>query len=182
MTYLGPSRMFRGKYTLPVWLRKSAPLYRQLIEQHGREKVDAVYTFFFKFVSNMKWGQWMVLDKVCPKVEDRQLFYWVMEMIYQSDLCSQMRFEYRDIPDKPELREVRIVVVAPPDELKKKWEPFLGKDRYLYIDWYHRLCRDPDCDPDFKPEWLMLDAPASEWGDGGNEQDDDGGVPPPPED
>lgn len=172
MTYLGPSRMFRGKYTLPVWLSKSAPLYRQLIEQHGREKVDAVYAFFFKFVQRMKWGQWMVLDKVCPDLEKRQLFYWVMEMIYQSDLLSKFRFEYHHIHDKQELREVRIVLVAPTDEQKKKWQPMLGQNTYLFIDWYRRLCRDPKCDPDINPEWLMLDAPASEWGNDGDEQDD----------
>lgn len=157
--------MFRGKYILPVWLRKTAPIYRKLIEQFGREKVDAVYAFFFKFVSNMKWGQWMVLDKVCPDLEKRQLFYWVMELIYQSDLLSQFRFEYHPIPDKPDLREVRIVIVAPPDELQKKWEPFLGKDRYLYIDWYGRFRCDPSCNPDINPEWLLLDAPVPEWGD-----------------
>lgn len=157
--------MFRGKYTLPVWLRMSAPLFRRLIEQHGREKVDAVYAFFFKFVQNMQWGQWMVLDKVCPDEEKRQLFYWVMELIYQSDLLSQFRFEYHPIPDKPELREVRIVMVAPPERIQQKWAPMLGTNRYLFIDWYGRLCQDPMSHPDIDPAWLMLEVPASEWGD-----------------
>lgn len=165
MNYLGPSRMFRGKYTLPVWLRRTAPLYRQLVEQFGREQISKVYDYFFAFVSRMQWGQWMVLDKVCPDLDKRQLFYWVIELIYQSDLLSQFRFEFHPIPGNDERQEVRIVVVPPPDRLKEQWAPFLGSDsRYIYIDWYNRLLRDPRSNPDVNPAWLMLDATAK-WGD-----------------
>lgn len=173
MLTLGTDNMFRGKY-LPGFFEQYAPLYRWLVQEHGQEKVWQVYDYFFGFVSKLQWGQWMVLDKVCPKVEMRQLFYWVMECIYQSDLCSQMRWEWAAPSGKPSgtvADELRIVVVEPPAELMKKWEPFLGQRRYLYIDWFGRLRRDPGCNADIKPEWLMLEV-QSEWGSVGEQQND----------
>lgn len=170
--------MLRGKY-LPGFFEQYAPLYRWLVQEHGQEKVWQVYDYFFGFVSKLQWGQWMVLEKVCPKVEMRQLFYWVMECIYQSDLCSQMRWEWADAPrekasetgaGEPK-QELRLVVVPPTPEQMKRWEPFLGQRRYLYIDWFGRLRRDPGCNADVKPEWLMLEE-QSEWGSGGDVQDD----------
>lgn len=175
--YLSIGTMFAGK-NLPLFLEETAPMFRSLVELHGREKVDKVYRYFFDFVSRMKWGQWMVLTKVCPDHDDRQLFYWVMELIYQSDLCSQMRWKWAPVGDKDELR---ILVVPPTPEQIKRWAPFIGQDCYLYIDWYGRLLRDPNCHPDIKPEWLMLEA-RSQWGSGTGQPDDVGEVMPPPED
>lgn len=167
MRYLGPENMFRGK-CLPLFFEEYAALYRYFIEEYGSAKVYQVYDYFFGFVSKLQWGQWMVLEKVCPKVEMRQLFYWVMECIYQSDLCSQMRFEIRGT-------ETCLVVVAPTESQQKRWQPFLGKYRYLYIDWFGRLRRYPGCNADIKPEWLMLEE-QSEWGSGSEQQDN--GNPP----
>lgn len=167
MRTLGPDNMFRGKY-LPGFFEQYATLYRWLVQEHGQEKVWQVYDYFFGFVSKLQWGQWMVLEKVCPKVEMRQLFYWVMECIYQSDLCSQMRWKWEPVGDKDELR---IVVVSPTPEQLKKWRPFVGQNRYLYIDWFGRLRRDPGCNADIKPEWLMLEE-QSEWGSGSDVPDD----------
>ena len=175
----GIDMMFRGK-CLPEFLERTAPMFRSLVQEHGRAKVDAVYRYFFNFVSRMKWGQWMVLTKVCPDHNARHLFYWVMELIYQSDLCSQMRWEWA--PAGPGKEELRLVVVPPTPEQAQQCAPFLGNEHYLYIDWYGRLLNDPNCHPDIKPEWLMLEA-QNKWGNNNEQQDDDSdAMPPPPED
>lgn len=165
---MSPENMFRGKH-LPSFLEQQAPLYRQLVEQHGLEKVVKVYDYFFAFMSRMIWGQWMVLDKVCPDVQMRQLFYWVVECIYQSDLISQFCFEYHDLPSDPSRREVRIVCVEPTADQLKRWRPFLPmmstdqfSRRYSLIDWYGRLRQDPKSLPDVDPSWLMLEGGSDE--------------------
>lgn len=172
MYSLGIDTMFRGKF-LPSFIEQSAPLYRRLIEQHGVEKVYKVYDYFFAFVSRMKWGQWMVLTRVCPDRDARQLFYWVMECIYQSDLCSQMRWEWakiepsKKVSDGPQ-EELRLVIVEPTPEQKQRLGLFMGDNCYLYIDWFGRLRTDPNCHPDINPEWLMLDG-KNTWGDNGED-------------
>lgn len=170
---MGPQSMFRGKY-LPDFFQQNAPLYSRLVERHGKEKVYKVYDYFFDFMSRMCWGQWMVVDRVCPDVSMRQLFYWVVECIYQSDLFSQFRFVWRPAQqnENSSLNEVLCIeCVAPTQEQMQRWQWFLPKaddgtllQRYSLIDWFGRLRQDPKCDPDIDPSWLMLEA-TSEWGD-----------------
>lgn len=162
--------MFRGKY-LPSFLQHTAPLYASLVSQYGTEKVYRVYDYFFAFMNRMQWGQWMVVDKVCPDVAMRQLFFWCVECIYQSDFFSQFCFEYHPLPHDKSCREVRIVCVEPTSEQIQRWQWFLPHDdngnllrRYSLIDWFSRLRSDPSCNPDIDPAWLLLEA-RSAWGD-----------------
>lgn len=161
--------MFRGKY-LPSFFERFAPAYKRIIEQHGIEKVYKVYDYFFAFMSRMQWGQWMVVDKVCPDVSMRQLFYWVVECIYESDLISQFRFAWKE--DTPNASLV-IECVAPTAEQMKRWQYVLpsvtapdGKvqflRRYSLIDWFSRLRQDPKCMPEVNPAWLLLDSGQSD--------------------
>lgn len=164
MRELCPTNMFRGKM-LPDFLRDYAELYAALKEWHGLEQVKKVYDYFYSFVNRMGYGQWMVLQKVCPQVDGyeqtrrkRLLFYWVMELLYQGDLFLQLRWEFVPLPDKPDEQECRIVRVAPSEDMVKTF----GKP--TIIDWYNRLLDNPEYDPDIDPAWLGLERSASQWG------------------
>lgn len=148
MKYPNERNMFRGK-NLPQFFKEYQEYYALLVTKHGLEKIQKVYAWLFKFLSAMQWGQWMVLDKMCPDIDNRGLFFWCFECIYESDLFSQ--YEFRTVDD-----ETRIYVVEPTDEQKEKWKDFLGDRRYRLIDWYERLQQNPKSNPDIRPEWLML--------------------------
>lgn len=148
MNYPNEKNMFRGK-NLAQFFREYQEYYALLVAKHGRDKVLKVYTWLFKFVSSLQWSQWVVLDKVCPDPENRGLFYWCFECIYESDLLSQYEF-------RAENGEKRIYVVEPTAEQQERWKDFLHGRRYMLIDWYTRLLAEPRCNPDIRPEWLML--------------------------
>ena len=157
--------MFRGKY-LPGFLERYAPLYRELVEQHGLEKVVRVYDYFFAFMSRMTWGQWMVVEKVCPDVGMRQLLFWVVECVYESDLVSQFRFAW-----KPSGKDSTLVIecVAPDADEIQRWQWWLPRNadgtltqRYSLIDWYGRLRQDPKALPEVDPAWLLLSSGTEE--------------------
>ena len=148
MDYPNEDNMFRGK-NLPQFLRQYREYYALLVGKHGRDKVLKVYTWLFKFLSSLHWGQWMVLDKVCPDLANRGLFYWCFECIYESDLLSQ--YEFRRVDG-----EERIYVVEPSEEQRERLKDFLPDGQYRLIDWYGRLLSDPRSNPDIRPEWLML--------------------------
>ena len=157
--------MFRGKM-LPDFLRDYAELYAALKEWHGIEQVKKVYDYFYAFVNRMGYGQWMVLQKVCPRLEDyeqnrrkRLLFYWVLELLYQGDMFLNLRWEFVPMPDKPDEQEVRIVRDAPSEAVMQT----IGKPSI--VDWYHRLLDNPDSNPDIDPAWLGLTV-SSPWGGG----------------
>ena len=158
-TPLTERQMFRGK-NLPGFLEARQYEFAFLLDTYGREKFDKVYGYFFRKLASMQWGQWIVVEKACPKEEDRHLFRFVVELIYQSDILSRFRFEWLE-------GETRIHIDPPSEEQQKKWGVFLGNRRYLLIDWYGRLRRDPGCNADINPEWLGLEAPqvTSPWGE-----------------
>lgn len=141
--------MFRGK-CLPQFFQEYQEYYALLVGKHGRDKVHKVYAWLFKFLSSLQWGQWMVLDKICPDIDNRGLFFWCFECIYESDLLSQ--FEFRSVDG-----EARIYVLEPTDEQKERWKALLSARSYSLIDWYSRLIENPRSNPDIRPEWLMLD-------------------------
>lgn len=152
---IGEGYMFHGK-NMPLFLRRYEGLYREMVEIHGIEKVRKTYYYFFNLCQKMQWGQWFVLNKMCSKPHDRLLLFWVMEMIYQSDLLSDFRFEHHPTDDKA-VDEVRIVVVAPSEERLKRQSVFFVGRHYVLNDWYGRLLYDPKSNPDVRPEWLMLE-------------------------
>lgn len=165
---LGPDTMFRGKNLL-LFLEQQAPLFRRLVEQYGIEKVNKVYDYFFAFTARLKWGQWMVLSKVCPDRGQRMLFFWAMEMIYQSDLLSQFRFDYVSLDRSRQ--EVRLLIVPPVESVRQQWIDLglVANDHYKLYDWYgnYRLNQDIN-PPGIDPVWLMLQPKSrgSEWGIG----------------
>lgn len=146
---LEPDTLFRGKYLLPYWLEQFQCETLALIELHGQEKVRKVYDWVFKYMQSMRWGQWLVVEKIAPDASARRLLYWCMELIYQSDLISQFRVEKSD-------GETRVVSVEPDPERREKFAIFMGEDRYLLADWYRRLRDNPQCDSEIRPEWLGL--------------------------
>lgn len=172
---IGMDNMFDGKYyPWTEYFRLYAPLYEHLVLLHGREKIDAVYDFFFKFIKTLHWGQYLSLTKVCPDQSNRVLFFWVMETIYQSDPFSDFRFE-RHPTDNPAIDEIRIVIVEPSDLTIKKIRRNFGegyyidvnKRMYLYNDLYGYLrVASPECCPHFDFRWILRDNAAdNEWGD-----------------
>lgn len=171
--YPSPRTMFRGRH-LPTFFERTAPVYRELVERHGVEKVCKVYDYFFSFMSNMRWGQYMVVGKVCPDVSMRKLFYWVVECIYQSDLISMFRFVWKppftSDASAATVHSLCIECVEPTTDQTQHWQWFLPHDAdgnlrrtYSLIDWFGRLRRDPKSLPEVDPEWLMLEA-TSDWG------------------
>lgn len=148
MTYPNEKNMFRGK-NLPQFIRDNREYYAVLMRLHGREKIAKVYGWLFRFLSSLQWGQWIVLDKVCPDLANRGLFYWCFEFIYESDLLSQ--YEFRTVDG-----ETRIYVVEPTEEQQRRFADFYSGRRYRLIDWYSRLLADPRSNPDVRAEWLML--------------------------
>lgn len=146
---LEPNTLFRGKFLLSTWLEEYQCETLALIREHGAEKVWKVYDWVFRYMQSMRWGQWLVVEKIAPDAKARRLLYWCMEVIYQSDLISKFRVEHTE-------GETRVVSVEPDPDRKKKHAIFMGADRYLLIDWCGRLRQDPKCDPDINPEWLGL--------------------------
>lgn len=143
---LEPCTMFRGKQLLECWLKRYECETRDMLRIHGREKLEKVYYWVFRYVSGMTWGQWMVVDKIAPEGQQRRLFYWCMELIYQGDLLSQFRFERVG-------KELRIVVVEPTKEQQESPMSVLyGNRRYLLIDWYDRIKNHSEMYPDIDPE------------------------------
>ena len=151
---LDKSTMFRGK-SLPGFLQRYQMLYEAIVAEDGIDKVLRVYDYTFKLLSGMQWGQYMRLSRVCPDLAKRQLFFWCIEMIYQSDLISQMKFAVRDGEDV-------IEIVPPSQDSQQRLSICFGDKRYLYIDWYRRLLADPKCNDEVRPEWLMLDSVADQ--------------------
>ena len=149
MRYPNETNMFRGK-CLPQFFQEYQEYYALLVGKHGRDKVYKVYVWLFKFLSSLQWGQWMVLDKICPDIYNRGLFFWCFECIYESDLLSQFSFRTVD-------GETRIYVLEPTEEQRKELPFMFGERKYRLIDWYSRLLEDPLSNPDIRPEWLMLD-------------------------
>ena len=166
-TPLTERQMFRGK-NLPGFLEARQHEFAFLLDTYGREKFDKVYGYFFRKLASMQWGQWIVVEKACPREEDRHLFRFVVELIYQSDILSRFRLERLE-------GETRIHIDAPSEEQQKKWSIFLGDHRYILIDWYGRLCKDPGCNSDIDPEWICLEAvqEASQWGEPVMQESDD---------
>lgn len=149
------SMMFRGKY-LPGFFEQYAPLYADLVRQHGVEKVYSVYDYFFTYLSNMHWGQYFVWKKMCPNSDYTQLVMWVLECIYESDLFSQFAFRWAKVDGVPD-EELRVYCVEPTKHQKQLWQYFLRTDaRYSLIDWFGRLRQDPKALPEIKSEWLLL--------------------------
>lgn len=145
--------MFRGK-NLPQFFREYQEYYALLLRKHGQDKVVKVYLWLFRFLSGMQWGQWMVLEKVCPDPANRGLFYWCFECIYESDLLSQ--YEFRTERTEDGASETRIYVVEPDADRQERLKDFFSGRRYRLIDWYTRLLADPRSNPDVRSEWLML--------------------------
>jgi len=129
---LEPDTMFRGKQILEYWLERYQCETMAMLDIHGREKFEKVYYWLLRYLSGMKWGQWMVVNKIAPDPQARRLFYYCFELIYQSDLLSQFCFEKHD-------DELRICMVEPTEEEKKKKGVFYGNRTYLLIDWYTRI-------------------------------------------
>lgn len=154
MRFPDERNMFRGK-NLPLFLRTYQEYYALLLGKHGRGKVRTVYNWLFRFLQQMQWGQWMVLEKVCPKAENRGLFYWCFEMIYQSDLLSQYEFRTERTEDGGYI-ETRIYVVEPDADRQERLKGVFSGRHYRLVDWYNRLLDDPRSNPDVRPEWLML--------------------------
>ncbi len=152
--------MFRGKY-LPGFFEQYAPLYARLVGEHGVEKVYSVYDYFFAYLSNLHWGQYFVFKKLCPNTEYAQLLMWVLECIYESDLCSQ--FAWRWAKDATGADELRVYCVEPTKEQRQMWQYFLRPDgRYSLIDWFGRLRQDPKSLPEVNPEWILLSSDSEE--------------------
>ncbi len=155
METLTEKNMFRGK-NLMQFFKTYQDYYALLLEIHGEEKIIQVYKWMFRFLSQMQWGQWLVVQKICPKREMRGLFYWSLECIYQSDLLSQMEFDKIDSQDGN--RQLIVRLLEPTDEQKEQWRAFLPAEKrsYNFIDWYSRLLENPQSHPDFNPDWLQL--------------------------
>lgn len=143
--------LFRGKRLLHIWLEENQDEFRSLVALHGREKFNRVYDWTFRYMSAMRFGQWLVIEKIAPSPEARRLFLFVMELIYQSDLVSHFRVERKD-------GETHVVMVEPTEEKKKSLAILLGNGSYILADWYGRLLADPNADDSIRPEWLGLES------------------------
>lgn len=143
---LEPETMFRGKQILEYWLERYQCETMSILNIYGREKFEKVYYWLLRYLSGMKWGQWMVVNKIAPDPQARRLFYYCMELIYQSDLLSQFCFEKND-------SELRIYMVEPTEDEKKKKGIFYGNRTYLLIDWYTRikLAQETNLETDIDP-------------------------------
>lgn len=150
MYYLTRDDMFRGK-NLPQWLKLYQDDFDNIILVYGRDKFEKVYNWVFRELGKLQWGQWWVVGKICPKEEDLHLFYFCIEMIYQSSLLCSLRFE--DVKsDDGKIKETRIVVDAPPETIQKTASIFFSGRKYLLVDWYNKIKYSPDCCPDIDPQ------------------------------
>lgn len=173
---LNSETMFRGR-CLPDFLRTYQDHFAWIIQEYGRERFDRVYDWIFNlFTTQMSFGQWIVVEKICPDPHLRPLLYFVLELIYQSDMLSQFHFE-RCVPAPsnlstsptpsnspsspsqpslatPKVSELRVIMDPPPPNIRRILAP--GSIRYPLVDWYSRLRLDPYCDPDIDPSWLGL--------------------------
>lgn len=132
------SIMFSGKYIGgDGFIEVFRDEYLRLIKLFGREKFDKVYDWTFKLLSGMSWEQWIVVERVCPDVSQLPLFYFCVEMVYQSDLFSQFCFKHVEGSDGK--TETRIVMLPPLDVHRERCSIFLGHNRYRLIDAYARL-------------------------------------------
>lgn len=90
---LNSETMFRGR-CLPDFLRTYQDHFAWIIQEYGRERFDRVYDWIFNLLTTqMSFGQWIVVEKICPDPHLRPLLYFVLELIYQSDMLSQFHFE-----------------------------------------------------------------------------------------
>lgn len=161
MNYLSPDDMFRGK-NLPLFLERYQDDLHDILSVHGQEKFERVYNWVFREIGKLQWGQWWVLDKVCPKEEDRHLFFYILELIYQSTLLCRLRFERVD-------DVVRIHVDAPSEIQQERLGIFFADRKYVYVDWYNRYKYDPLSYRHIKPEWFGLEVASEDIGDVGDE-------------
>ena len=144
--YLTRDVMFDGKNLVAFW-EQYRYFYKFLIERYGIEKMLKVYNWTFRMLQNMEFGQWAILDKICPDKDNRFLLYFCLEHIYQSDMLSQFAWE-----------EDKLVCVEPTKKQRKRCREFYSADgrHYILNDWFNRLLRCPDCFPGIKPEWITL--------------------------
>ena len=161
---LNSETMFRGRY-LPDFLRTYQDHFAWIIQEYGRERFDRVYDWIFNLLTTqMSFGQWIVVEKICPDPHLRPLLYFVLELIYQSDMLSQFHFERcvtapsnlsnLSNSSNPKVTELRVIMDPPPPNIRRILAP--GSIRYPLVDWYSRLRLDPYCDPDIDPSWLGL--------------------------
>lgn len=159
---LNEDTMFRGRF-LPDFLRSYQDHFAWMIREYGRDRFNRVYDWLFNLLSTqMCFGQWIVVEKICPDKQLRPLLYFSLELIYQSDLFSQFHFERCvSAPSSPSsgssasrVTELRVVMDPPSPAIRAILAP--GSVRYPLVDWYSRLRLDPHCDPDIDPEWLGL--------------------------
>ena len=164
---LNSETMFRGR-CLPDFLRTYQDHFAWIIQEYGRERFDRVYDWIFNLLTTqMSFGQWIVVEKICPDPHLRPLLYFVLELIYQSDMLSQFHFE-RCVTapsnlsnpsnlansSNQKVTELRVIMDPPPHNIRRILAP--GSIRYPLVDWYSRLRLDPHCDLEIDPSWLGL--------------------------
>lgn len=162
---LCPELMFQGKYLVRAdYFQMYAPMFRCVVADWGREKVDKYYDWLFVQLNRMSWGQWFSVSKFAPELRMRPLFYWAMETIYQSDPWSQ--FEFRTVDG-----DERVYVVEPTPVIKQRCDFALGRGKYNLYNLYGELRTAP---PTFCPEisraWLMLATAEPESSDSTDEE------------